>query len=97
MDRERLLRLSLLLAIASIILIGVGAFIAVGAFTREPYIVSEKTLYRITRVSELNLTFVLEPNEIYEGEVIQPDSSIPIYLSLVRNERFSNIKLRAEL
>ncbi|PWV37337.1 MAG: hypothetical protein DJ555_02685 [Desulfurococcaceae archaeon] len=84
MDRERLLRLSLLLAIASIILIGVGAFIAVGAFTREPYIVSEKTLYRITRVSELNLTFVLEPNEIYEGEVIQPDSSIPIYLSLVR-------------
>ncbi|HWQ16618.1 MAG TPA: DUF5305 family protein [Sulfolobales archaeon] len=83
-SREKILRLSLVLAIASIALIGIGAFMALGAFTREPYIVNEKTLYRITRVSELNLTFVLEPNEIYERDVIQPDGSIPIYLSLVR-------------
>lgn len=78
------MRLSLLLAIASMILIGVGAFIALGAFTREPYIVNERTLYKITRMSDLNLTFLLEPNEIYEKNVIQPNESLPIYLSLVR-------------
>ncbi len=83
-NREKMLRISLYMAIASLILIGVGVFIALGAFTRDPYIVSEKTLYRITRDSNINLTFLLEPNEIYDTEILQPSDSIPIYLSLVR-------------
>lgn len=85
-NREKLLRISLYIMIASLVVIGIGAFIALGAFTREPYIVSERTIYRIDRVSDLNLTFLLEPNEIYETEILHPrsDETIPIYLSLVR-------------
>ncbi|MEM4485134.1 MAG: DUF5305 family protein [Sulfolobales archaeon] len=83
-DREKILRLSLFMALASIILIGVGVFIAFGAFAKEPYTVSERTLYRITRNSEFNLTFLLEPNEIYEENAIQLGGSTSVYLSLVR-------------
>jgi len=73
------------LIIASLALIAIGSFIAVGAFTREPYVVLERTLYRVERASLFNLTFLLHPNEIYEAEALTPaPNSTPIYISLVR-------------
>lgn len=81
---EKIKRISMVIALISLAVIGFGAFIALGAFTREPIISSERTLYRFNRLSEYNLTYLLEPNEIYETEVIQQALSQPIYISLIK-------------
>ncbi|MEM1611114.1 MAG: DUF5305 family protein [Sulfolobales archaeon] len=78
-------RIGVYMLIASITMLSVGVFIAAGAFTRDPYVVSERTIYRVERISTFNLTFYLLPNEIYEEEILSPiPNSTPIYLSLVR-------------
>jgi len=83
-DNNKILKISSIALIISMAIIGVGAFLAIGAFTREPTISIERTLYRVERISSYNPTFLLEPNEIYETDVIQAAPSQPVYLSLVK-------------
>jgi len=83
-DNNKILKISFIALIISMAIIGVGAFLAIGAFTREPTISIERTLYRVERIPSYNLTFLLEPNEIYETDVIQAAPSQPVYLSLVK-------------
>lgn len=75
--------ISRILFTSSIIFFAIGGVLGVIAFASEPYYTKEETLYSYTKTSEITISLLLKPNEVYENTAVVLTPTNNTYLSLV--------------